>query len=465
MGGLPPTPATHGVRGLGRLALAEHFAAVRDRLQAALARFTSPDPLADAGRVTGYGVRSSSPRVFIVGSLSGGTGSGMLVDLSFLVRRLLRGQRLSAEHVVGLLALPPPGPPGRRRPTPGGRSTTSLTTTGRTRSTRPAWTDPAMPAADAGRPFRRCGLLAPEGAAALAAHLVFAEALAPGSAGCSIPTGRPFRRFRTHSSGCGGCCGRATGCSRGSPGSSPATPLPGWAGPPQAATMDAVAKAVDREWTDRRLGVELMRTGVEYGASQKLGGPIDSLLQEIVPVLPAAPGAAGPDIPTAGAALDRLAELLGTPDGDGSDGNGRVAAALETRANELATAADAKLVSLVVSQVERPGHRVAAAQEAVHLLGERLSAALATIERESAGLADESRAGFTALRELLTPPVLASKSACADSRSRPTSRRGPPSGPRPATGSSATGPPPRSTGDCWQRSRNWMRSSFRWRTD
>ena len=219
--------------------------------------------------------------------------------------------------------------------------------------------------------------------------------------------------------------------------------LTGWAGPPQAATMDAVAKAVDREWTDRRLGVELMRTGVEYGASQKLGGPIDSLLQEIVPVLPAVPGAAGPDIPTAGAALDRLAELLGTPDGDGSDGNGRVAAALETRANELATAADAKLVSLVVSQVERPGHRVAAAQEAVHLLGERLSAALATIERESAGLADEYLRGFTALHKLLTPPVPGQQERNAPIHGPGRlARRGPPSGPRPATGSSATGPPP-----------------------
>ena len=48
----------------------------------------------------------------IVTSLAGGTGSGMLIDLTFLVRRLLRGSRLSAEHVVGLLALPPDGATG-----------------------------------------------------------------------------------------------------------------------------------------------------------------------------------------------------------------------------------------------------------------------------------------------------------------------------------------------------------------
>jgi hypothetical protein len=87
-----------------------------------------------------------------------------------------------------------------------------------------------------------------------------------------------------------------------------------------------------------------------------------------------------------------------------------VAAALETRANDLAAAADARLVSLVVSLVEKPGFRVAGAREAVRLLRDRLSAGLATIERELTGLADEVRSGFAALRDLLTPPVSSGKS-------------------------------------------------------
>ena len=409
LGRLPSTPSTHGVRGLGRLALAEHFGAVRDRMNAALAAFTSPDLLPEAERVTGLGSRSSSPRVFLVGSLAGGTGSGMLIDLTFLARRLLRGRRLSAEHVIGLLALPPVGA-GGPAVTNARRTLKDLAYHDRPDTVYEARIDRSgEPAPDAGRPFRRCALLDAAAAPALAAHLIFVEALTP--VGRAIHPDRaaipetPYsvvglRRVLWPRDRLLG--GVARQLARDT--------LAGWVGPAAAGTFETVAKAVDKEWTDRRLDPTLVRTGVEFGAAQKAGGPIDTLIHDIMPVPLGAPAPVGPELAAAGAALDRLVELLGPPDGQGPEGNGRIAAALEDRANDLATAADARLVSLVVSLVERPGFRVAGAQEAVRLLGARLAAGLAAIERESAGLAAESRAGFAALRDLVAPPLATGKS-------------------------------------------------------
>jgi eukaryotic-like serine/threonine-protein kinase len=404
LGRLPATPATHGMRGLGRLALADHFVAVRNRIQATVTAFSAPDFLADALRMTGLGPRSSSPRVYMVGSLYGGTGSGMLIDLTFLVRRLLRTLRLSAEHIVGMLALPPSVTTGLAMPN-ARRALEDLAYHDRPDTVYECRLErSAEPVADAGRPFRRCALLPAAIAPALAAHLMYAETLTP--LGRTVYPDRAAVPETPYS---------AIGLRRvlwprdrllaGVARQLARDTLAGWAGPSAAGTFDVVAKAVDREWAERRLDPALLRTGVEYGAAQKLSGPIDTLIQEIVPPPPSIPGVTGPDVATAGAALDRLVELFGSPGGDDHQGNGRVATALEARAADLGTAADARIVSLVVSLVEKPGCRVAAAREAVRLLAERLSAGLATVEQESAGLADESRAGFAALRELLVPPT------------------------------------------------------------
>jgi serine/threonine protein kinase len=410
LGRLPSTPSTHGVRGLGRLALAEHFNAVRDRMQGAITPFASPELLSDAERVTGLASRSSSPRVFVVGSLAGGTGSGMIIDLTFLARRLLRGLRLSAEHVVGLLALPPAGAAGPAVAN-ARRTLEDLAYHDRPDTVYEARIDrSAEPVADAGRPFRHCALLDAATAPALAAHLMFIETLT--TVGRTVHPDRAAIPETPYSliglrrvlwprdrllAGVARQLARDT--------------LAAWVGPPAAGTFEAVAKAVDREWSERRLDPALVRTGIEFGAAQKVGGPIDSLVEDIVPTPPGTPGPIGPELPSAGAALDRLVELLGPPDGQGPRGNGRLAAALDARANDLAAAADARLVSLVVSLVERPGYRVAGAQEAVRLLGERLAAGLATIDRESAGLADESRAGFAALRDLVAQPLASGKTS------------------------------------------------------
>lgn len=52
----------------------------------------------------GLKVNNSSLNVFITGSLSGGTGSGMLIDLGYCVRHWLKGQ--SSPLVTGIVPMP-----------------------------------------------------------------------------------------------------------------------------------------------------------------------------------------------------------------------------------------------------------------------------------------------------------------------------------------------------------------------
>jgi hypothetical protein len=103
---IPRSQVTTGVRALGRLAFCENYRTILRRLRQELDFCLNPDILAGAARQTGLGLRSNRPRVYLVASLGGGTGSGMFLDLAYTVRALLKQQGYEQPDVVGLLLLP-----------------------------------------------------------------------------------------------------------------------------------------------------------------------------------------------------------------------------------------------------------------------------------------------------------------------------------------------------------------------
>jgi eukaryotic-like serine/threonine-protein kinase len=74
---LAAAPTPQGCRGLGRLAFADHIRALGQKIEA---------DLAAVARTNSTG----KPRAIIIAGLAGGTGSGMVIDLAFLTRYLLR---------------------------------------------------------------------------------------------------------------------------------------------------------------------------------------------------------------------------------------------------------------------------------------------------------------------------------------------------------------------------------------
>ena len=97
---IPRSLRTEGLRPLGRLAFVDHSAAVLNSLRKTIASSMAHYQESDA-TTTGT---LSGPRVFIVGSLAGGTASGMLPDLAYAVRTVLAQLGFSDERVCGILS-------------------------------------------------------------------------------------------------------------------------------------------------------------------------------------------------------------------------------------------------------------------------------------------------------------------------------------------------------------------------
>ena len=100
---IPKSLRTEGIRPLGRLAMATHLEPLAVRLRQILSELIDADQLSMTAGTTGL-KEDSHPRVILTGSVSGGTCSGMGIDVAYVVRHIL--QQLGAEHqdVIGFFA-------------------------------------------------------------------------------------------------------------------------------------------------------------------------------------------------------------------------------------------------------------------------------------------------------------------------------------------------------------------------
>ena len=100
---IPRSLQTEGRRPLGRLAFADHAKEIFQRLRENITAITSKEAIAATKEKTGLGFRSETPRIFIVSSISGGTGSGMVIDLAYAVRMVLEHLHLSDQGICNIL--------------------------------------------------------------------------------------------------------------------------------------------------------------------------------------------------------------------------------------------------------------------------------------------------------------------------------------------------------------------------
>jgi serine/threonine protein kinase len=402
LGRLPAEPSTHGIRGLGRLAIGDHLVAARDRIKAALETFTRRDPLNEADQMLRLGTRSTSPRVYIAASIGGGAGSGMAIDLAYLARRELLNLGLNPEHVVGLLSLPDiASNDGDSSAAVNARAfLEELRHHDRADTTYELKVgDDSTPTTDNGRPFRRCTFFRSKGAHAQAAHCLFAETLT--QVGRILHPDQPSRPAQPYSTvGVRRVFWPRNRLLRGLARRLARETLSSWIGPAVTGLPDEIKKAVGRLWHDRRLELSVLRLGIEYGAAQKLGTPIETLVEEVThPV--SGGGKDGPPLTAADAVLKKMVELMGDASEEAPPRPARIADAFSERADELATAAEAQLSPLIAMLLERPGQRVAAAREALQLLSTKLTGDLETVEREAAELLTSVRAEFARASEML----------------------------------------------------------------
>lgn len=101
---IPRSLKTEGFRPLGRLALTDHAERVTARLKRALHSATDAHAVEFSREQSGLNFVSGPPRVFVVASMSGGTGSGMVLDVGYLIRHLLGTGKYDDASLCGVLA-------------------------------------------------------------------------------------------------------------------------------------------------------------------------------------------------------------------------------------------------------------------------------------------------------------------------------------------------------------------------
>jgi serine/threonine protein kinase len=100
---IPRTLRTEGLRPLGRLALADHARQAGQRIRRAMMQAMDSAATAASSQVIGRGFRTDAVRVFVVASISGGTGGGMSLDVAYAARTILIKLGLPDARVHGLM--------------------------------------------------------------------------------------------------------------------------------------------------------------------------------------------------------------------------------------------------------------------------------------------------------------------------------------------------------------------------
>jgi serine/threonine protein kinase len=454
---IPRQPSAAGVRALGRLAFVSNYPTIARRLEAEVKACCDVRAWRQATQRTGLGV-VGTPRVYVVAGLAGGTGSGMFLDVAYVVKQLLKGLGYERPDVVGLLLLPEPRPPAGRPPALA-NAYAALTELHHFADPRARFAarystgEPQgtfAPFAAAGPPFQRCVLLplgvevdgwlaegpAPDQATAPASitqagHLLFAE--------LCTPLGRAADKQRAQRAGQNGSHAemltyQTFGAHRVI---SPRHQLLAhaarrvcrrliqrWMTKDARPLREGIKKWVAERWGELRLGTEDLITRLQEACERKLRvAPEAKLAEAVAPVLAlmapprgkadkngASVSTEDPRLLTAVVeALSQVERLVGVPEEcqplathtDDGQPAATLVEALKSAAASLADESELKLAQMIVRLIEQPAFRLAGAEETIRQLSATVEQALRHQEQLAAELQERSVKLYSRLRELL----------------------------------------------------------------
>lgn len=100
---IPKSLRTEGLRPLGRLAFADHARRTIQRIRLSLSEAMDSNALEQSGECTGLPFDGEAVRVYVVSSISGGTGSGMSIDVAYAIKGLLEKLGIENATTTGIL--------------------------------------------------------------------------------------------------------------------------------------------------------------------------------------------------------------------------------------------------------------------------------------------------------------------------------------------------------------------------
>lgn len=393
---IPRVPATNGVRAYGRLALLDHWKNVFQRLKSDLQAVTSPAALADSERTTNLGLRSNRPRIVIVSGLAGGAGSGMFIDLAYLAREALRQLGYEKLEVTGVLLVPDSG----AKPQALSNACATLTEIAALSREDSTYTlsvgtrEPSI--VDRESPLTRIVALPMQsGGEGRSGHAAVGQ-----SAGWLLgetlsPLGRAVdaaRSAATQLTTAGPVCQVAASYRfawprrrlvRRAAGDWTERLLRLWTMKDTTFVRPAVAEWLDEQWANRQLQPEMLIERLQQTCAAAIGQQPDAKFDALVdPLANRAALGSKLDAYSACTVLDSVFELVGKPlqKGQIEPTPGLLQRTLGELAASIASEFDKKLAELAVHFIEQPGPRLAAAEEAIRQLIERLQGLVQTYE-------------------------------------------------------------------------------------
>ncbi|MFO0797235.1 MAG: tubulin-like doman-containing protein [Gemmataceae bacterium] len=417
---LPRSPvAAAGVRAFGRLALVDHYRAVAQRLRQEIGNFQTDEPLAKADKATQLGLRTNRPRAYVLAGLGGGTGSGMFLDLAFIIRQELRAVGYVRPEVAGVFLVPPAEKHAPRTAALGNthaaltelyhyqaRKTKYVTTFDRSEA----------PIQDGEAPFARVAVqVLPKGvdpkgrtlAAGRAARALFNELLTP--AGRVTDELRDIHRnaFPSPTPVC-----QSFGLFR------LTWPRPEvlaaatrrfamrltkqWAAKDAGGLKEPIRAWLDSQWAERKLTFEHVVEGFEAAARSHLREEPERVIDAFIdPLRTRTPSGSRMEVNAVLPVVEQLLAMVGRPDAEDDAQRGVLHAPLMAQYEKWAREAESHLATMTVTFIEQPQYRLAGAEEAVRQVGDRLKRQIDALEPIHADLTRQAKSDYSKMLQAL----------------------------------------------------------------
>ncbi len=401
-----PGPAA-GVRTFGRLALFDHYRTIAQRVRQEIETFLTDDALMQADKVTKLGLRTNRPRAYIVTGLAGGTGSGMFLDMAYLVRHELRQVGYLRPEVVGMFFVPPADVTAPR--------STALANTyaalselhhfqARKSRYQTTFDKSEAPVTDSEPPFARTMVaqlpkaVSADGARpvlAAAARVLYHELLTP--AGRVADEGRDVYRhaYPTDTPSCQtfglfrlswprpevlGAATRRFAQRQ----------LQRWTGRDAGHLREHIAGWLGQQWADRKLSFESIVESLHEAARDSLREDPERVFDAFIdPLRTRTPSGGRLDATSACAVLDQLIKLVGKPDCENDPQPSSLQAAMSARFEGLVKETEGHISVMAATFLEVPQYRLPGAEEAVRQMSEKLKTQVEALEPVRADLNKE----------------------------------------------------------------------------
>ncbi|MBN9121430.1 MAG: protein kinase, partial [Planctomycetes bacterium] len=412
---LPRNPgAANGVRCFGRLALFDHYRTVAQRVRQEIETFLTDDPLMQADRATKLGLRTNRPRAYVVAGLAGGTGSGMFLDVAYLVRHELRQVGYLRPEVVGVFFVPP-GDATAPRSAALGNTYAALAELHHFQAKRTryltAFDKSEGPVSDGDAPFARVEVLQlPRGAdpaksrpvLAAAARVLYHELLTPAGRvadevrdvyrnafPAAVPTCQTYGLYRLSWPRPEVLAAATRRLAQ--------RQLQRWTGKDAAHLREHIAEWLTRQWEERRLAFDAVVEVLNGAARAALREEPEKVFDAFIdPLRSRTPSGGRLDAASACAVLDQLLKMVGKPDGENAQ-EGSLVAALGAKYEELVRETEGHLSVMAATFLEVPQYRLPGAEEAVRQIGEKLKQQVEGLESVRADLDREVRSMYARL--------------------------------------------------------------------